>query len=47
MDLVLRTSSRSDTKVRYVMTCLGGWFKKPSEDYTHSPTLYAQGFKGT
>ena len=24
MDLVLRTSSRSDTKVRYVMTCLGG-----------------------
>ena len=30
-----------------VMTCLGGWFKKPSGDCTHSPTLYAQGFKGT
>ena len=29
------------------MTCLGGLFKKPSGDCTHSPTLYAQGFKGT
>ena len=47
MVLVLRRSSRSTPSVDYVMTCLGGWFKKLSGDCTHSPTLYAQGFKGT
>ena len=29
------------------MTGLGGGLKNLSGDFTHSPTLYAQGFKGT
>ena len=45
MVLALRMSSGSDAKCGYVMTCLGGWFKQPSGERTHFPTLYTQGLR--
>ena len=40
MVLVLSTSSRSDAKCGYVMTCLGGWFKKTFQGLHPLPNLF-------